>query len=61
MSRDKHEPMARTDWTVQEVEQLARTPHDERLKAKLDARDQDRRNRYPDGMTRPDGSRQGDE
>jgi len=40
-------------WTPEEVIALNKLPHSERLKARLDAR-------YPDRMTRPDGSRQGD-
>jgi len=43
--RNKAEPVARTDFcsddyrTQEEAEALARTPHDERVKARLDARD----------------------
>ena len=43
--RNKAEPIARTDFcrddyrTQEEVEALARTPHDERVKARMDARD----------------------
>lgn len=61
-------------WTPEEVEKLQRTPHDERLAARLKAKDEreaalDKLQRlgqeydaaeYPDQMTRPDGSRQGD-
>jgi len=63
-------------WTPEEVVELNKLPHWERLAARLKVRDEREREaaldklqrlgqeydaaEYPDGMTRPDGSKQGD-
>jgi hypothetical protein len=46
-------------WTPEEVEKLQHIPRHERLAMRLPVR-KEKTDRYPDGMSRPDGSKQGD-